>query len=305
MHSIRAMSGALLALLASAVVSAATLDDVRPRFGDAVAATSYPAVSTADEPRLLRWDLRATRQVLYRLEQSEMQLTTQRLHGRSRTLERDSEAAGTLLVHARGNGKSTEVRITDVVMETTVSADGRSESATARLPVLTASGLSESGSVRGAKGAAAPSSMDNLITAMFPLPGAALRPGESDEVPVRFGAAVQWGQERGTMSTYPMVMEGRARVTLTGFERLETCECARLDITFDVASDRSPKGFPGEARVVVRGTARTWFDPQAQRMVEGSLSMLLGIELDAPDQSSGDTGMTVVTDTLTRVRLGR
>ena len=296
-----ARCSAVLALAVCAPLAA--LDGADPRFDAAVEDNRHPAVAATDEPLLLRWDLRTARQVLYALEQSEVEVTTQRLHGRTRSLERDSEAAGTMIVEAES--ARADVRIEELTMQTTVSANGRSESASARLPSLVAIGLSEAGTVRGAEGAAAPSSIDNLASGLFLLPARALRPGESDQVRVRLGAAIQWGQDRAAMTTFPIVVSGDAQVTLTRFERLALCECARLDITFDAANEDSPRDFPGAARIAFHGRARTWFDPATQRLVEGTLAMQLGIELDAPDQSRGDTGLTVVTDTFTRVRLGR
>ena len=295
-----ALGFAALALAVSAPLAA--LDAADPRFDAAVEAKRHPAVQAADEPLLLRWDLRTARQVIYAFEQSEVEITTRRLHGSTRQLERDSEALGTMIVEAEGGRGN--VRVEDVTMETTVTVDRRSDNASARLPPLVAVGLSDAGTVSGAEGAAAPSSLDNLVTGLFLLPARALRPGEVDQVPVRLGAAIQWGQERESMTTYPIVVTGEARVTLTRFERLALCECARLDIAFDVEGE-APRDFPGVARIAIHGKARTWFDPAARRMVEGALAMQLAIQLEAPDQSRGDTGLTVVTDTFTRVRLGR
>jgi hypothetical protein len=301
--------GMILCAVLPLRAAADALGDLQPRFSAAVRGTTFAQTAAPLRPVLLRWDFRPRRLVLYALEQAEEQVTTQRMAGRSRTFRRISSGGGALVVYSRGGGLSTEVRLQDVDLETTLHVGGETQSANARLPVQITSGLTEAGRIERRSGAPAISAVDNLVSTLFVLPGAALAVGESEEVPLRLGAAVQWGQRPGQMAVYPLTVEGSARVTLAGYERVEACDCARLDITFDLASRESPKGFPGAARVVVRGSARSWFDSRARRMVAGDLAMQLGIDVRAPEPAAGaaqhEAGMLVVTDTHTRVRLGR
>ena len=272
------------------------------QFAKEVAREKYSQTEPPTVAPVFRWDFSKEKVWTYTYEQQVRNTADMGsgFGGGPQSTGHEMSAKGSLLVKSKGDGTANLV-LKDMRLSVKLAAgDAAPETMEQTMPPFVVQGMKEDGS-----GSFGDTSQDTLLKMLFPLPGKALKVGDSVSIPAQMPFNAMGS---------PLYAKGRSRITLTRYVKIGQRTCAQLDVDTDISELKVPSELKGEYACSAKGTSAFYFDVIDRSFVSGTVAMVMQFSIDAPtpkveipgeDTSKMPTRlkMAMISDNLVRVRL--
>lgn len=240
--------------------------------------------TTQPNPVSFEWDFANEKTYVYSYSQNVTTLTT-RSKGSENAERSDIEAKGQLHVRVKEeNMADVSMQGVSMNMVNYDSTDTPTDTFTTELPVSVQPSLKANGTFANA------SESNIALSIVFPLPGTALKEGESFDYPM----SIPFNANGSNLE-----ITGQNRLTFAGYTTFEGKNCAQLKGDIDISSLEIPQEITGKYESSTQGEAVYYFDTENGYLQGTDIELTMKLLMDA--SSDENKGRSLYSDNLTTI----
>lgn len=226
----------------------------------------YPEAKAPEIAPDFRWNFSYKKTYIYSWEQENEQETDMGAG------KQKYSASGNGILQIKSHGDNTaDIILKDIKLKMVFdeTAGGKSEPVEQTPTPVVIQGVKDDGT-----GSIGSSEQEAFLKLLFPLPNKSLKAGESVDMPAQmpFNSSMQ--------------VKGKSHITLVRYVNIGSRTCAQLEADIDISELKVPKELKGEYSCSVRAKSVFYFDVLNRCFVNGTISSITTILVDAPPEDT-------------------